>query len=245
MFTLKSAAILALIGSAFAAPLAHRATDDTPEFGRYTKKVVQVVPASDDSQETKVVYVVGTPSGSDDDSTTQVTTHHRHGSGTTSSGTTDTSSSSDTGSTDSASTDTSSTGSTDTTASTGSSTGYMAIVSKYRTAGGLAALTQSSKLEANALKTAQDGKGQMVHELNPGTFGQVLAPGTASNFESVYVGGWLCEKPSLKGLNGICTTMTKGWSHDGETGHADILTDPKYKSIGCALADGIWACDVA
>ena len=39
--------------------------------------------------------------------------------------------------------------------------------------------------------------------------------------------------------------MSKGWSYEGQTGHAEILTDPKYKTIGCALKEGIWCCDVS
>lgn len=130
--------------------------------------------------------------------------------------------------------------------SSGSDTGYMAIVNKYRTAGGLPAFTQSSQLEANAMKTSTDSVGGLKHELNPGTMGQVMAPGNAGNFESVYVGGWLCEIPTLPGLNGICATMAQGWNHAGQTGHAEILTG-SYKSIGCAFAasTGVWTCDVA
>ena len=122
----------------------------------------------------------------------------------------------------------------------------MSVVDKWRSAMSKKALVQDKTLEANALKTANDGNGQMVHELNPGSMGQVLAPGDANNFESVFVGGWLCESPNLAGLNGICATMEKGWDHsNGETGHADILSSTSYSKIGCALAKGIWACDVA
>jgi hypothetical protein len=39
--------------------------------------------------------------------------------------------------------------------------------------------------------------------------------------------------------------MSKGWAYEGQTGHAKILTDAKYKTIGCALAKGIWCCDVS
>lgn len=124
-------------------------------------------------------------------------------------------------------------------------TGYMAVVDEWRSNMGLSALTQDSQLEANALKTAQDGNGNMVHELNPGTMAQVLAPGSADEFEHVYVGGWLCELPNLPGLNGICNTMSAGWSYGGQTGHADILKSTSYSKIGCALATGIWACDLA
>lgn len=124
--------------------------------------------------------------------------------------------------------------------------GYMSIQTKWRVAGGLKAFIYDSKLEANALKTVKDSNGKMVHELNPGSMGQVLAPGDATNFEHVYVGGWLCEVPTLPGLNGICATQSVGWDHSsGETGHADILTSKSYTKIGCALYAGIWACDVA
>ncbi|KIW92226.1 uncharacterized protein Z519_07210 [Cladophialophora bantiana CBS 173.52] len=133
--------------------------------------------------------------------------------------------------------------------STGSSQdGYMSVVSKWRAAGGLPALSQDSTLEANALKTSTDSVGGLIHELNPGTMAQVLAPGTPSNFESVYVGGWLCEIPSLPGLDGICSTEAQGWDHsNGETGHAEILTSTSYSKIGCALSSstGVWACDLA
>ncbi|KAJ9615393.1 hypothetical protein H2200_001468 [Cladophialophora chaetospira] len=129
----------------------------------------------------------------------------------------------------------------------GGQDGYLDVVSKWRSAGGLPALAQDSTLEGNAMKTSSDSTNGLQHELNPGTFAQVLAPGDASNFESVYVGGWLCEVPSLPGLNGICSTMAQGWDHsDGETGHADILTSTKYTKIGCALSStGVWACDLA
>ncbi|OAP63839.1 hypothetical protein AYL99_03066 [Fonsecaea erecta] len=125
---------------------------------------------------------------------------------------------------------------------------YMDVVSKWRAAGGLPALTQNSQLEANAMKTSTDSVGGLIHELNPGTMAQVLAPGTPDNFESVYVGGWLCEIPTLPGLNGICATEAQGWDHsNGETGHAEILTSTSYSKIGCALAlsTGVWACDLA
>lgn len=132
-------------------------------------------------------------------------------------------------------------------ASAGSQTGYMAVVAKYRAAGGLPALTEDSKLQSNAQNTAnaQKGDGSMKHILNSGSMAQVLAPGSASDFEHVYLGGWLCEMPGLKGLSGLCSAASKGWNHAGQTGHAEILTDPKYKKIGCALGQGIWACDLA
>jgi hypothetical protein len=124
--------------------------------------------------------------------------------------------------------------------------GYMAIVNQYRGIMGKSALTESSQLQANAQKTADDSGGQLKHELNPGSMAQVLAPGDASNFESVFVGGWLCEVPSYLGSDSsICNSMSQGWNHAGQTGHADILSSDGYHNIGCALGDGIWACDLS
>lgn len=124
-------------------------------------------------------------------------------------------------------------------------TGYMGIVNEWRSKMQLPTLTQDSKLEGNALKTANDGNGDMVHELNPGTMAQVLAPGSADEFEHVFVGGWLCEMPGLPGLDGICGSMSQGWTYGGQTGHAEILSSTQYSKIGCALGKGIWSCDLA
>ncbi|KAF2443291.1 hypothetical protein P171DRAFT_331056, partial [Karstenula rhodostoma CBS 690.94] len=109
---------------------------------------------------------------------------------------------------------------------------------------GLPAYKLDETLQKNALKTCDDGNGEMEHELNPGTFGQTLAPGQPDEFERVFVGGWLCEKSSLAGLEGVCDTMSPGWNYRGQTGHADIITGD-YTKIGCANANGIWGCDYA
>ncbi|KAJ4369899.1 hypothetical protein N0V83_005663 [Neocucurbitaria cava] len=123
--------------------------------------------------------------------------------------------------------------------------GYKGIVDEWRSKMGLTALSQDTKLESNAMDTVVSSNGQMVHKLNPGTFGQVLAPGNADDFEHVFVGGWLCEIPTLPGLDGICATQSQGWTYEGQTGHAEILTSSSYSKIGCALYAGIWACDLA
>lgn len=134
--------------------------------------------------------------------------------------------------------------------STGGSGGnYMDVVSEWRAKMGLKELKQDAKLEANAYKTCRDGNGSMKHQLNEGTFGQVLAPGKATEFEHVFVGGWLCEVPTTKGLNGICTTASKGWTYEDangkkQTGHNEILVDPKFTKIGCAMVQDIWGCDL-
>jgi hypothetical protein len=124
--------------------------------------------------------------------------------------------------------------------------GYLDIANKWRQKMNLPAFTQDDTLQNNALKTCDDGQGEMKHELNPGTFGQVLAPGSIDEFEYVFVGGWLCEMPGLPGLDGICddAKFKDGWVHNGETGHAEILSGT-YTKIGCANAKGIWGCDVA
>lgn len=125
--------------------------------------------------------------------------------------------------------------------------GYMGVVDTWRSKMGLSKLECDSTLEGNAQKVVEKGNGVMRHELFPGTYGQVLAPGGEGDeaFEKVFVGGWLCELPKTKGLDGVCDKMSQGWSYEGQTGHAEILTNPGYKKIGCALSKGIWCCDLA
>ena len=121
------------------------------------------------------------------------------------------------------------------------------VVAKWRSALGLSALSSDSQLTSNAQKTADESVGGLHHQLNPGSMAQVLAPGEANNFEHVFVGGWLCELPNTPGLNGVCAEQSKGWSYEGQTGHAEILTSPSYHKIGCAYSDatGVWSCDLA
>lgn len=127
-----------------------------------------------------------------------------------------------------------------------SSGGYMGIVNEWRSKMGLPDLSESDQLQSNAQNTADSSGGQLIHKLNPGSMAQVLAPGNSGNFESVFVGGWLCEVPSLPGLgSSVCNSASQGWDHAGQTGHADILSSKSYSKIGCALGDGIWACDLA
>lgn len=123
--------------------------------------------------------------------------------------------------------------------------GYMGVVAKWRSKMGLKELTQSSKLEGTSMDTVKSAPGVMKHKLNPGVYGQVLAEGTADNFENVYLGGWLCEVPGAKGLDGACKQASNGWNYEGQTGHAEILTSPDYTQIGCSFYDGIWCCDLA
>ncbi|KAJ4398659.1 hypothetical protein N0V91_010014 [Didymella pomorum] len=123
--------------------------------------------------------------------------------------------------------------------------GYQAVVDTWRAKMGLKPLANDAKLQSNAMDTVVSSNGQMVHKLNPGSYGQVLAPGNADDFEHVFVGGWLCEIPSLPGLDGVCSTQSDGWAYNGQTGHAEILTSDNYSKIGCALHAGIWCCDLA
>lgn len=131
------------------------------------------------------------------------------------------------------------------TATAPAASGYQGVVDTWRAKMGMKPLEHDSKLESNAMDTVVSSNGQMVHKLNPGSFGQVLAPGNADDFEHVFVGGWLCEIPSLPGLDGVCAQQSEGWAYAGQTGHAEILTSDQYSKIGCALHQGIWCCDVA
>lgn len=130
--------------------------------------------------------------------------------------------------------------------------GYMGVVAEWRAKLGLKELSHDSKLESNAMDTVVSSNGVMIHKLNAGTFGQVLAPGKDGkddqgndNFTKVFVGGWLCELPQTPGLDGVCGKMSQGWAYEGQTGHAEILTSAQYSKIGCALHQGIWCCDLA
>jgi len=131
-------------------------------------------------------------------------------------------------------------------ATIGSNEDWFDVANKWRLAGGHEAFKKDATLVANAQRTADESVDGLIHKLFSGTSSQVLAPGDSSNFESVYVGGWLCELPNSPGLNGICATASNGWNHEGQTGHAEILMGD-YKNIGCALGGntGVWACDLA
>jgi hypothetical protein len=122
---------------------------------------------------------------------------------------------------------------------------YMGIMNQWRAKLGKPAFTYSKTLEDNALKTVTDSQGAPIHELNPGSFAQVMAPGSADNFEYVFVGGWLCEAPNMAGLDGACSKQSEGWSYDHQTDHAEICSNDGYKEAGCALNFGMWACDFA
>ncbi|KAL8688922.1 MAG: hypothetical protein Q9218_005288 [Villophora microphyllina] len=144
----------------------------------------------------------------------------------------------------------------------------LTTINKWRAKYAIPALTWSTTLVANVQKTENDDHGYMLnHELNPGTYAQVLAQGfntalscTApdSPFELAYV-GWLCEVPDtrLTNDNGVnqCDKASNclHMSYGGETGHWQILTNGAYKTIGCAFTaanppqasfQGLWGCDL-
>ncbi|KID81782.1 hypothetical protein MGU_10883 [Metarhizium guizhouense ARSEF 977] len=111
-------------------------------------------------------------------------------------------------------------------------------------------LAHDPKMETNAKKTCADANGQLKHEMNPGTMGQVMAQGecTAEGFKRSFAGGWLCEIPSLyKKQPNFCSTspLAQGWNYQGQTGHAEILSNTKYTLMGCGCEDKIWTCDLA
>jgi len=152
------------------------------------------------------------------------------------------------------------------------------VINYWRAISNSGDLKWSTQLQANAQKTGDDNKGSTQdHELNPGTYGQVITPGQQtfiagadgkgdSPFEMSYL-AWLCEAPSNPGTN-----TTAGYGISGTvnqcqvvadnlhitmsgTGHADILKDSDYKTIGCAFAknaaaaadspwQGLWVCDL-
>ncbi|KAL9584123.1 MAG: hypothetical protein Q9212_002309 [Teloschistes hypoglaucus] len=144
----------------------------------------------------------------------------------------------------------------------------LTTINKWRAKYGVPGLAWSNTLVANVQKTEQDDHGYILqHELNPGSYAQVLAQGfnTAlscsapdSPFELAYV-GWLCEVPSgvLTNDNGVdqcdkaknCLHM--GYAQ-GQIGHWQILTNKDYRTIGCAFTNanppqsfqGLWGCDL-
>lgn len=145
----------------------------------------------------------------------------------------------------------------------------LTTVNKYRKLYNLNDLTWSSKLAGNAQKTGDDGQGvNQNHELNPGTYGQVITPGTDhkvsgldygpdSPFELSYA-AWLCEVKDLQLLSPVnqCDLVQNNLHMEySSSGHHDILTSSDYKSIGCGFAknpkadatspyQGLWVCDL-
>lgn len=122
---------------------------------------------------------------------------------------------------------------------------YMDIVGEWRQRIGRTQLLYHAPLEANALNAVREANGQIRYKLNPGSFAQVMGPGACdlNGFYRLFVGGWLCGRPNLPGLNGICANFPEYVSQT--PAHADILTTAAYSRIGCGCAANIWACDLA
>ena len=141
-------------------------------------------------------------------------------------------------------------------------------INKWRSLYNVNSLSWSDQLAANAQKTGDDNHGETEnHELNPGSFAQVITPGAQSfnndlrgdtPFELCFV-GWLCEVPSdsqLQSGTDQCALVKEVLNlvFSG-TGHHDILTSSNYKSVGCAFTQnpnaqpgspyqGLWVCDL-
>lgn len=98
---------------------------------------------------------------------------------------------------------------------------YLDIANTWRRNQNLRTFSGSSQLESNALKTAVNGNGQLVHQLNAGSFAQNLAYGNAGNFIDV-------------------------WYYWGTfQGNAEIMKNPGYTKLGCGFSKGVWVCDFA
>lgn len=144
----------------------------------------------------------------------------------------------------------------------------LSTCNKWRSIYNLPKFAWDKQLEKNALKTGVDGGGvNQVHQLGPGSYGQVITPGMKhavgnlggdTPFELSYV-AWLCEKssdPQLKTGGDQCGLVDKNLHmYYTSTGHYDILTNDAYKTIGCAFAEnpnaasdspwqGLWVCDL-
>ena len=141
-------------------------------------------------------------------------------------------------------------------------------INKWRSLYHVNTLTWSDQLASNAQKTGKDDGGvNENHELNPGSYAQVIAPSSQSfsqnlkgdtPFELTYV-GWLCEVPSdpqLQTGTDQCALVNNVLHYYyTDTGHHDILVSSSYKSIGCAFTQnpnaqagspyqGLWICDL-
>ena len=144
----------------------------------------------------------------------------------------------------------------------------LTTINKWRKLYNVNTLTWSDQLAANAAKTGKDDGGvNENHELNPGSYAQVIAPSSQSfsqdlkgdtPFELTYV-AWLCEvssDPQLQTGTNQCALVNSVLHYSySDTGHHDILVSTSYKSIGCAFTQnpnaqagspyqGLWICDL-
>jgi len=145
----------------------------------------------------------------------------------------------------------------------------IASINSYRQRAGLGTQVWDEGLAANAAKTGAATGGQsMEHQMNPGTYGQVLVMGVDDRdqcgknfggytpFELFYY-SWLCEMPGDPALGGVCDDVLgkSSIATMGQTGHWQILHGAQYNKIGCAFTrneganscgsfTGVWACDL-
>ncbi|RCI17464.1 hypothetical protein L249_2655 [Ophiocordyceps polyrhachis-furcata BCC 54312] len=119
------------------------------------------------------------------------------------------------------------------------------ILNQYRSLMGLGNLTKSSTLVSHAREASLQSSKTNLHHTHYNE-GQVMAPGSATSFESVLVGGWLCEIPTLPvpGLQSACQKID-GWVYGGQTGHAQLLSDPSFTKAGCANENEVWTCSLS
>ena len=160
---------------------------------------------------------------------------------------------------------------------------WLSVANKWRAAYGLGALKWNSVIARHALNTVTIDKGYLTGEeshhgdFGPGGESEVLAGGFQgvypdlatmqglTSFELAYL-SWLCESPGdaqLKNGKDYCKivadTVNMQYNHkaDGsiDTGHYDILTNPKNDQIGCAYYkhtptgndgpyQGVWGCEL-
>ena len=112
--------------------------------------------------------------------------------------------------------------------------------------GSLQAYTWSPELEKNAEQTAkgsEQGGTQQLHTLNPGSFGQCIAPGKADDITSA-LKMWLCEiKKNLAGQCGNSNSDANIFARNDPLGHAKIFGNAGYTFIGCFFMGELWTCD--
>jgi uncharacterized protein YkwD len=142
-------------------------------------------------------------------------------------------------------------------------------LNKYRRAYNLPAFVWDAGCAANAVSTgkANGGGATMVHHLDDGNNGEVIAPGMDdalakatgksyapyTPFELALVGSWLCEVASDAQISADCPAIYAlgvNYVHGTETGHHDAIVNPAFHAVGCAFAasgsgifGGQWTCD--
>ncbi|RDA83042.1 hypothetical protein CP532_1458 [Ophiocordyceps camponoti-leonardi (nom. inval.)] len=127
---------------------------------------------------------------------------------------------------------------------------YDQILNDWRDIMGLPKLTKSDILEKHAKEACdQSSKTNLNHTSY--NEAQVMAPGNETSFEWTLVGGWLCEMADLPGIWWACQAVkllgdiTGGWDYQGQTGHAEHLSNGTFTKVGCANANEVWTCSLS